>query len=392
MTDPLDRLALAETPADVADALAAAPHLAADAARWRAVRAAVRRDLAADLPAADLLVLRALDAGDLDDSERARLDAARPALDAAVARHPGLAAAADLIAADAQAFSDLFDTALASPGGMPAFAELNRASDTVRVAPLRASDRPAAPAPRRASRRWMWRTAALLGVAGFAAVLATVGLRDRGFETVTASTARTVTLADGSVAELAAGTVLMIPEAGTDPRQARLREGEALFRIVHDPTRPFSVETPNADVGVLGTVFAVRVSNAGTGAVATRVTLLSGRVNLGVRGAAPAVVLAPGQASTVVALAAPTAPAVADRGAALAFLPDLEVRDTPAGDVATRLGERFGVPMTVDAVLAGEAVSASFRMADGPEAAARALALALGGRVVTAGDGFRIAG
>ena len=77
MTDPLDRLALAETPDDVAAALAAAPHLAADAARWRAVRAAVRRDLGRDLPEADLLVLRALDPTDLTPAERARLDAAR---------------------------------------------------------------------------------------------------------------------------------------------------------------------------------------------------------------------------------------------------------------------------------------------------------------------------
>ncbi|HEX9951358.1 MAG TPA: FecR domain-containing protein [Rubricoccaceae bacterium] len=392
MTDPTARIALAETPADVADVLATAPHLAADAARWRAVRAAIRRDLASDLPDADLLVLRALDSDALDAPERARLAAARPALDAAVARHPGLAAVSDLVAADAQAFSDLFDAALVSPGDMSAVAELNRVAETPRPAPVRASDRPASPASRRASRRWMWRTAALLGVAGFAAVLATVGLRDRGFETITASTARTVTLADGSVADLAAGTVLMVPEAGTDPRQARLREGEALFHIVHDPARPFAVETPNAEVGVLGTVFAVRVAGAGTQAVATRVTLLTGRVNLGVRGAEPAVVLAPGQASTVAALAAPTAPVAADRGEALAFLPDLEFRDTPAGDVADQLGERFGVPMTVDAALAGEALSASFRMADGPEAAARALALALGGRVVAVGGGFRIAG
>ena len=47
--------------------------------------------------------------------------------------------------------------------------------------------------------------------------------------------------------------------------------------------------------------------------------------------------------------------------------------------------------MTVDDALAAEPVSADVRMADGPEAAARALALALGGRVSRTGAArFRI--
>ena len=379
MTRPPDLLALAETPADVAAALAAAPEFAADAARWQAARAALRRDLAADLPAADLLVLRALDSADLTPDEQARLDAARPDLDAALARHPGLAAAAGRISADAAAF----DAAWAAHGepGVP-------------VAPKRsvgAADRAARPAPRKPS-RWLWRSVALAGVAGFAAILATIGLRDAGFTTVTAETAQTVALPDGSTAELAAGAVLMIPDAGgrRDARQARLRSGDALFRIVRDPARPFAVETPNADVAVLGTVFTVHVEGAGTERVETDVTLLHGRVTLAVRGSDRTVELAPGQSSRVVALADPTRPAAADRGAALAFLPDVAVRNEPARAVAERLAERFGISVEVDPTLAAEPVSARFRTADGPEAAVRALALALGGRVEPAGDTLRV--
>ena len=220
----------------------------------------------------------------------------------------------------------------------------------------------------------------------------TVGLRDAGFTTVTAETAQTVALPDGSTAELAAGSVLMIPEAGgrRDARQARLRSGAALFRIVRDEARPFAVETPNADVAVLGTVFTVRVEDAGTERVLTDVALLHGRVTLAVRGSDQAVELAPGQSSRVVALIAPTSPVAADRGAALAFLPDVAVRDAPARDVAERLAERFGVAVEVDAALAAERVSARFRTADGPEAAVLALALALGGRVEAAGDTLRV--
>lgn len=382
MTRPPDLLALAETPADVAAALAAAPEFAADSDRWQATRAAVRRDLAADLPDADLLVLRALDPADLTPDETARLDAARPGLDAALARHPGLAAAADRVAADAAAFETAW-TSHAEPVAVCA------PDAPVRNGP--AADRAARPAPRKPS-RWIWRSVALAGVAGFAAILTTVALRDAGFTTVTAETAQTVALPDGSTAELAAGAVLMIPDADgrRSARQARLRTGDALFRIVRDEARPFAVETPNADVAVLGTVFVVHVEDAGTGHVETDVTLLHGRVTLAVRGSDRAVELAPGQSSRVVALDAPTVPTAADRGAALAFLPDVAVRDMPARDVARRLAERFGVAVDVDPALAAETVSARFRSADGPEAAVRALALALGGRVETTGDTLRV--
>lgn len=385
MSDPLDRLALAETPDDVAAVLAEAPHLADAAARWQAVRAAVRADLAVDLPDADLLVLRAVDPADLTDAEQARLDAARPALDAALARHPGLAAAAGRVSGDREAFEELWQKNAASPS--PATSRHSHA------APRRAEgadDRPARPAPRRGNARWVWRTAALAGVAVFAVVATSVARRDAGFETITAQTAQTVTLADGSVAELAAGTVLMVPKEGHGSvRQARLRSGDALFQVVHDPARPFTVETPNADVTVLGTVFAVRVADAETGRVQTDVTLLSGRVDVALRGG-PAVRLAPGQGSRVVALQSPTPPAAADLGEALAWAGDVVVRDEPARTVAARLSGLFGTEITVDDALAAERVSASFRLADGPGAAVEALALALGGRVEATGRGRRI--
>ncbi len=384
MTDSIDRLALAETPDDVAAVLAEAPHLAPDAARWRAVRRAVRADLARDLPAADLLALRALDPADLTADEADRLGAARPDLDAALARHPGLRTLADAAESDARDFARMFDEATHADRPVPA---------TARPAPLRApraDDRAAAPS-RRGRSPWLWRSVALLGVAAFAAVASTVFLRDLGFETITAAQAQTVTLADGSTADLAQGAVLMVPTGARDTRQARLRAGEALFRITHDAAHPFSVETPNADVLVLGTVFTVAVDDAATPRVATRVTLLEGRVDLALRGTDEPVRLQPGQSSTVAALAPPTAPVPADRGAALAFLPDLDLRDVPARDAARLIAERFGVSVTVSEALAAEPVSASFRTADGPAAAVRALAMALGADATGADAAFQIA-
>ncbi len=393
MTDPIDRLALAETPDDVASVLAVAPHLSGDAARWHAARRAVRADLARDLPDADLLALRALDPADLTPAEASRLDAARPALDAALARHPGLSAMADAADADARDFARMFDAATDGSAARETDAPLRVSTAEPRPAALRApraADRDAAPR-RRGRSPWVWRSAALLGVAAFAVVLSTVFLRDLGFDTITAQQAQTVTLADGSTAELAQGAVLMVPTGSRDARQARLRAGDALFRIRHDADHPFSVETPNADVLVLGTVFAVSVDDAATPRVATRVTLLEGRVDLALRGTDAPVRLQPGQSSTVAALTPPTAPAPADRGAALAFLPDLDLRDVLARDAARQIAERFGVSVSVSDALAAEPVSASFRMSDGPDAAVRALAMALGAHATGGDAAFQIA-
>ena len=387
MSDPILRLALAETPAEQADALAAAPDAVLDAARWTAARRVLRQRLAADLPAPDLLVLRALSPADLTGDEQARLDAAN--LDAALARHPGLDAVAERVSDDVAAF----DAAYAEHEALATEAPTTEAPRAEAAAPRRAADRAVARSARPARSRWVWRTVAAMGVVAFAAVLATVWLRNAGFETITADRAQTVALADGSTVELALGSVLAIPEPGSrqDARQARLLSGEALFRITHDAARPFAVETPNADVTVLGTVFAVDVEGAETERVETQVTLLTGRVTVALRGSDAATRLAPGQTSTVAALTPPTPATPADRGAALAFLPDLRMRGVAAGAVARRLGTRFGVEITLRPALADEPVSAVFHMADGPAAAARALALALGATVQATGDAaFRI--
>jgi transmembrane sensor len=66
---------------------------------------------------------------------------------------------------------------------------------------------------------------------------------------------REVALADGTRIELNGGTKVTLDRAR--PRFARLDRGEALFRIVHDPARPFEVEAGEARLRDLGTVFNV---------------------------------------------------------------------------------------------------------------------------------------
>ncbi len=383
MRDPLDLLT-ADGPlapddaAALREALAADPGLAADARRLAALRRHVRDTLDARLPDRDVLVLNALAdvPGALSLDEQARLTAAD--VPGALADHPGLAAVADRLAADRAAFEAAWQTADAPE---PA-------------APRRAADRAVLAGTRRASPvRWVWRVAAVAAVAAFAVVALRLQQRDAGWATVTASADQTISLPDGSTALLAAGSRLRIPGAGVDPRQARLEHGSALFRVAHDPEAPFTVETPNAEVTVLGTTFRVTAEQRGQVAE-TDVVLVEGAVTLAPRARPDAAVrLTPGTGSRVVNLDAPSAPADADVAAALAIVPDVDVRDERADEVARRLAERYGVAVTVDAALAGERVSGTF--ADGAPDAVAKLALALGARVErTTSDGrdaYRIA-
>jgi len=374
-----DTLALYDAlPAEERDALAAAlkeqPALAAAFSRWRSLRAGVRAGLARDLPDRALLVLYALadDADALSDDERRQLDAARPALDAALDKHPGLVAAVRRIRDDRDAFEAAWSETV---------------PETTRRTPLRraetrrqpaAEDRPALRDTRLL--RWPARIAAVVAVVAFAGVLTMLALRDAGWETVAGG--QTVTLADGSTVDLADGARLQLSDDET--RQARLLGGEALFRIVHDEAHPFELTTPNAEVTVLGTTFSVQATD-----VQTEVMLIQGAVSLAPR-ATPekAVRLAPGQTSTVLALDAPTAPAPANL-AAIDWTDAVFARGMLAAEVARQLSARFETPVALDAALGAEPVVGEFG-ADGLDDALAKLALALGGTVEADGPGFRI--
>lgn len=66
---------------------------------------------------------------------------------------------------------------------------------------------------------------------------------------------REIVLADGSRIALNGATRIVLDE--DRPRFARLEKGEALFRIVHDASRPFDVKAGDSLLRDLGTVFNV---------------------------------------------------------------------------------------------------------------------------------------
>jgi transmembrane sensor len=139
-------------------------------------------------------------------------------------------------------------------------------------APERGSmtDPVAAPRPRR------WRVAAALA-ASLVISLASIWYvaKERRNELSTAvGEQRTLTLSDGSVITLNALSTIKI-EYSSAGRDVLLKEGEAAFRVAHEPSRPFIVHTPTADVRAVGTQF--NVDEQPGGAV---VSVLEGRVQV----------------------------------------------------------------------------------------------------------------
>jgi transmembrane sensor len=94
---------------------------------------------------------------------------------------------------------------------------------------------------------------------------------------------RTERLADGSTLVLGAETELEL-RFDSDARRLTLRNGEALFHVASDKTRPFTVTTSDGEIRAVGTVFGIRRSAGGTtvtvieGVVLVRPQLDTGRV------------------------------------------------------------------------------------------------------------------
>jgi transmembrane sensor len=85
---------------------------------------------------------------------------------------------------------------------------------------------------------------------------------------------RSVVLSDGSVVQLNTLSTLVI-HFDKDRRRVELTQGEALFRVAHDPARPFDVQTPFAVVRAVGTEF-----NVYNRTDSTQVAVIEGKVRI----------------------------------------------------------------------------------------------------------------
>jgi ferric-dicitrate binding protein FerR (iron transport regulator) len=375
--------------------------LARVAHRWQAARRRVAARFREALPERHLLVRYALatapgaqqQAGAaLTRAEKRELDGARPQIEAALDAHPALEDVVEQIRRERDAFEAAWDERAPAPDEAPgsnATASDNR----------RAADRPAATPDsgdtpkRRLLQRWGFRVAGALALVAFVAALFFVAQRDLSTVTVTVAEGeapRTVTLADGSTARLMPGATLSYvdPEAGAAlDRQATLKAGRAFFDIVENQDG-FVLETPTAQVTVLGTRFGVRAEER-----ATRVVLAFGRVTLAAEGGAgQPVTLRPGQASRVAAGARPATPTeVESLSEALAWTGLFFVRDTPVRRLADQLATRYGQTVRVAPPLRDRKVTGTFDRDRPLRETLQTVATALGARVEPVpGGGYRL--
>jgi transmembrane sensor len=79
---------------------------------------------------------------------------------------------------------------------------------------------------------------------------------------------RRVPLSDGSFAAINTSTKLVVSMRKQD-RNIKLDEGEAWFKVAHDPARPFVVAAGDVRVRAVGTAFSVRRENNGADVLVT---------------------------------------------------------------------------------------------------------------------------
>lgn len=113
---------------------------------------------------------------------------------------------------------------------------------------------------RQPQRRWAWISAlaaSVLLVVGAAGWLTYQHYFSAARHITTADAARDIELPDGSIAHLNTRTDLRWIER-KDERRVEFLEGEALFNVKRDSTRPFTVVLDTSEIRVVGTQFNVR--------------------------------------------------------------------------------------------------------------------------------------
>ena len=92
---------------------------------------------------------------------------------------------------------------------------------------------------------------------------------------------KTIVLPDNSKVTLNAGSHLKYPASFSATERSVELHGEALFDVTSDPARPFTVQTDNMNVRVVGTVFGVKEY---ADDLSTSVSVASGKVEVNCKG------------------------------------------------------------------------------------------------------------
>jgi transmembrane sensor len=197
-----------------------------------------------------------------------------------------------------------------------------------------------------------------------------------------------VRLPDGSRVLLAPGSELLVASDFGNPRREVELRGEGYFDVRHDDAHAFTVRAGSAVIRDIGTVFTVRVREAGR----VRVVVSEGAVLLDATsdraiGNGRGVVLHQGDVGEL----APSGP-VAQRGTAtdddVAWTRGrLVFRDALVTDVAVELRRWYGVELVVaDPTLAGRHITSTLLVSESRQHVVQTIAATLGGTVTWKGD------
>ncbi len=353
---------------------------------WRAVRAAIRRDLETAMVDREVFALYVLGEAGRDAAltaeDRRRLQEAAPIIREALRRRPSLAAIAGSVHTEAEIFEALWSEWFGAESGRDDRPDRGFRDKT------RRRDR-ASTARRSRSGRWAVRAGIGAAVIVFAALLLLVGRRDGASVTVATASGemRLVELGDGSSVRMLGGSRLSyVPRQDASPldRQAEF-EGRGFFEIA-EADRGYVVKTPNAQAVVLGTSFGVRTADE-----QTEVVLAEGRLALSARDAPDQTVdLAPGQMSRVAAGGGPSAPLdvrVHDR---LAWTGLFVFQAAPLRDILAQLSRFYDTEVTADDALLDEEVTGRFEQGRELPEILDVIASAVGARLRPGSEGFHI--
>ncbi len=194
-----------------------------------------------------------------------------------------------------------------------------------------------------------------------------------------------VKLADGSVIDLNAETKLTARISGSEWR-ITLAEGEAVFDVASDKTRPFTVDTAQGAVRVVGTQFDVRSRDG-----ELTVTVARGKVavrSAGADASAEPVFLTPGMQ---LSLGATKTEAVAhvDPQATFAWREGrLVYRDQPLTAVVADLNRQFPEQITIGDPALDQIRITGVIVLDNPQAVTTRLALMLPLRTISSDRGL----
>ncbi|MBS0362781.1 MAG: FecR domain-containing protein [Proteobacteria bacterium] len=227
-------------------------------------------------------------------------------------------------------------------------------------------------------------------VAAAAAALVILPTIPREAPAQTYQTARaqhqSVKLADGTTIDMDAETRLTVRMSGSR-RQVALAGGQAIFNVVHDPARPFTVETGGREIRDVGTQFEVR--NRGDGLT---VTVAQGKVEVrpGASGVGQTYLLTPGERLAIGQGGVEAVRAVDPQETFSWRSGRLVYRNQPLQDVVADLNREFAQQIDIgDPALARIPITGVIVL-DDPKAVATRLSLMLPVKAVPSAQGLTL--